>query len=150
MRNSDEKKNIYEIELDPELLKIPDQYPDTEDIFDEILNSKEHLVQRTIDEFSNLISERIRIREKVLSDLEKEITRTRNISLEGSPTLQYQNNWDEPKRTSLEIEINKLEKARTDEHVKAWQDVKDLKKDIVELTNKLLETKVKKKMLKEK
>ena len=142
---------LYEIEIDPEILEELQPYSFEEgDSLEDILNAKEILIKRTIKEFSKLIQERQRLNHKVVSDLTTEILRTHNVVL-GSRLGPYQLNIkDESKNANLDGSINKLEVARVTEYVQAWQDVMQLKKEIVELMNKLIDIKTKKKLFKEK
>lgn len=148
MGEKDKKPNYNEIDLDHEISRANEvdyDIPDT--LLEEVIDSKEKVIEKTIDEFTSLIDERINIRAKVLSGLEKEILRAHNVALEGSVDLHYQNIMDDKKRIALEKEISTLEKARIDEYVQAWQDILNLKKEIVQLVNKLFEARIRRKML---
>ena len=142
---------LYEIEIDPVNLEELQPYSSEEgDCLEDILNAKELLINRTIKEFSKLIQERQKLNQKVVSDLTTEILRTHNVALGSRLGPYHLNIKDESQNVNLDGSINKLEVAKVTEYVQAWRDVMQLKKEIVELMNKLIDIKTKKNIFKEK
>ena len=108
------------------------------DIIDNIFNDKLELIKGKINDLLKLIDERLKVKAQVLSNLEDEILRAKNIILEKSPRTAYSLLPIEPVCRDMEKEIFRIEKTKIEEEITAWNDVLQLKRDIVDLENELL------------
>jgi hypothetical protein len=107
------------------------------DIIANIFNDKLELIKGKINDLLKLIDERLKVKTQVLSNLENEILRAKNIILEKSPRSAYSLLVIDPICRDLEKEIFRIEKTKIEEEITAWNDVLQLKRDIVDLENEL-------------
>ncbi|MDD5238846.1 MAG: hypothetical protein PHS34_09290 [Candidatus Omnitrophica bacterium] len=151
MEDSDKTEKDYCRLPETIFLERKDQHSDSKDsVLEDILSLKEKLLQQSIDELTKLIEERLQIKQKVFTDLDKEVSRTRNVTLETLTRKAYNSTLENSEIIPFEIWINKLEKGKIDENVQSWQDIVDLRKQIITLMTKLIESKEKKRMFDEK
>ena len=107
------------------------------DIIDTIFSDKLELIKGKINDLLKLIDERLQVKALVLSNLEDEILRAKNIILEKSPRSAYNLSVIDPICRDLEKEIFQLEKTKIEEEITAWNNVLLLKRDIIDLENEL-------------
>jgi len=107
------------------------------DIIDTIFTDKLELIKGKINELLKLIDERLKVKARVLSNLEDEILRAKNIILEKSPRTTYSLLAIDPICRDLEKEIFRLEKTKIEEEITAWNNVLLLKRDIIDLESEL-------------
>ena len=118
-----------------DITKIQDS---KDNLIDLLHSNKLNSIKEDIRQIVRLIKERKDLHHKVLSDIEREIIRVRDI-ISGSceSVMRYNTVELKPTREDLEESIIKLEKAMIDEKVAAWRDVLGLKKDLIKLKKDL-------------
>jgi len=107
------------------------------DIIDNIFSDKLELIKGKINDLLRLIDERLKVKAQVLSNLEDEILRAKNIILEKSPQTAYNLSAIDPVCRDMEKEIFRLEKTKIEEEITAWNNVLLLKRDIIDLESEL-------------
>ena len=107
------------------------------DIIGNIFNDKLDLIKGKINDLLKLIDERLQVKAQVLSNLEDEILRAKNIILQKSPRSAYNLSVVDPICRDLGKEIFQLEKTKIEEEITAWNNVLLLKRDIIDLENEL-------------
>ena len=107
------------------------------DIIANIFSDKLELIKGKINDLLRLIDERLKVKAQVLSNLEDEILRAKNIILEKSPRSAYSLLVIDPICRDLEKEIFRIEKTKIEEEITAWNNVLLLKRDIIDLESEL-------------
>lgn len=139
-------RSIDKTKVENSLSEMLDEYskPATP-ILERIHQSKEDIINSTINELQKLIDERKHLNKKTIDNINREISRTREVTMELFQDNYYQ--IDKSDRMTIEMWINNLEKSKIHENVQSWQDVVILKRDIVNLTTKLLESRERRELL---
>ena len=83
-----------------------------------------------------MIEERQEIKQKVIVELGEEIAKAKTLAMRGCPF-----NLEDPIITDskLEQEALRLEQAKIIQQVELWRDIKDLRREILDLEEKLSE-----------
>lgn len=117
------------------------------DLIENILSEKIGLIRSKANDIVKLIDERQTIKAKVLTDLDDEILKARNMILERAPQFNYTPITTDPLSKDLEKEIFRLEKSKIDEEVRAWNDVLRLKREIIDLVNELSNADIRRRLI---
>lgn len=106
-----------------------------DNLIEEILSSKTQRLHNRIKELGKLIEDRRKINKKVLTELGQEILKAKTLAMRGSPTTLEDHITD----PQSEHEALKLEKTKILERVELWRDIKELRKELIYLEEKLNE-----------
>jgi hypothetical protein len=107
-------------------------------LIEQALSDRLKLLNKSIEDTLNLINERETIKKDVLSGLENEILKARNIILERSPRIQYKQPSQDSMILDCQREIFRLEKAIIDENIDSWKDILLLKRDHIHQMNEYI------------
>jgi len=117
------------------------------DLIENILSEKLGLIRSKANAILKLIDERLTVKAKVLTNLDDEILKARNMILERTPQFNYAPITTDPLNKDLEKEIFRLEKSKIDEEVRSWNDVLRLKREIIDLVNELSNADIRRRLI---
>jgi hypothetical protein len=108
---------------------------DNSNLVEQALSDRLKLLHKSIEDTLNLINERETIKKDVLSGLENEILKARNIILERTPQIQYKHPSNDPMILDCQREIFRLDEAIINENIDSWKDILQLKRELIHLMN---------------
>jgi hypothetical protein len=116
----------------------------TENLLEEILSNKTQTIRNRIKELQKLVEERHQINKKVLTEFGEEIARAKTLAMRGSPIGLEDYITD----SKFEREALRIEQVKIIQQVEVWRDTRELRKEILELEEKLNELEKQNEMLK--
>lgn len=133
--------NMAEESLDAQVMRY-----EQETILDRFMKSKLARLEESLLLINSLISEREKLHGDVMRDLEGEVTEARKALIQMEPLARpymIDRLHALPVVEDIRKELRKLEVAKADETVRAWQDVMQLKRELIDFMRQCLEEKEK-------
>mgnify|MGYP000889833449 CR=1 FL=1 len=113
----------------------PYKVNNTGDVIEEILYGKTQSIRDRIAKLQKMIDERHQINQKVINELGDEIAKAMTLAMRGCPTTLEEHITD----GKFEREALRLEQVKIIQQVELWRDISALRKEIIELEEKLSE-----------
>ena len=106
-------------------------------LIEQALSNRLQLIQKTIEQLTDLIHDRETIKNTVISNLNNEILKANNLILQRRPHNHYQRLSPDPVILDAQREIHSLERTIIHEDINSWRDIIQLKRDLIQSVNEL-------------